>query len=651
MLATCRKKSTPTQNRGRSGNPGDPTTGLEERAMLRNTIKTFIPVIRLSGIAFFSCTCLWAQVTQRVNVTAAGTQGNSGSGYPSISADGRFVAFQSGASNLIAGDTNGFADIFVRDLQSGTIERVSVDAGGAEANGFSEYPSISTDDSLVAFHRLVVFRSYASNLVTGDANGFDDVFVHDLQTGATQCVSVDLSGTPGDGPSGGSESFPSISGNGQFVAFVSYATNLVAGDMNGFADIFVRDLLAGTTERVSVSTLGAEGNGDSTTRPSISYDGRFVVFQSLATNFDIFVHDRQLGTTERVSVTGGGAEGNFESVYPSISDDGRFVAFVSYATNLVAVDANGFADVFVHDRQNGMNECVSVDSAGAQADSGSYYPSISPDGRFVEFHSLASNLVAGDTNGAWDVFVHDRQVGATERVSVDSAWAQGNFGSYYPSISADGRFVAFQSTASNLVPGDTNGFDDIFVRDRNATGFAMVGFCYPNASGIRSCPCGNQPLPDDGTRGCNNFGPTPAGGTGGATLTATGNALSSPTNTLVFHIQHEQATTNVTVLFMGTTQLSPGVQTGAGARCVSGLLTPRPYKGNSTVVTGVESNIDFPDGVQTMTDAWVASGSPGAGSTRHYYAAYRNSAAGSHAPCTPANAFNLTNAGSVTWHL
>jgi Tol biopolymer transport system component len=235
--------------------------------------------------------------------------------------------------------------------------------------------------------------------------------------------------------------------------------------------VFVHDRQTGTTERVSVNSAGAQANYGGAF-PSISVDGRFVAFDSYASNLvsgdtngapDVFVHDRQTGTTERVSVNVAGTQGNNSSGDASISADGRLVAFDSYASNLVSGDTNGTWDVFVRDRQAGTTKCMSVDSAGTQGNDSSLSGSISVDGRFVAFQSSASKLVSGDTNGASDVFVHDRQTGTTERVSVDSAGREGNLDSVYPAISADGRFVAFHGDASNLVPGDTNGSVDVFV--------------------------------------------------------------------------------------------------------------------------------------------------------------------------------------------
>jgi Tol biopolymer transport system component len=200
-----------------------------------------------------------------------------------------------------------------------------------------------------------------------------------------------------------------------------------------------------------------------------------VVFDSSARNLvggdtnaasDVFVHDRQTGQTTRVSVTTDGTQGNGHSTWPSISGDGQYVTFVSKASNLVSGDTNGVSDVFVHDRKTGQPTRASTASDGTQGNGGSQNPSLSFDGRYVVFWSGATNLIDGDTNGVWDIFVHDRETGETTRVSVASDGTQGNDISRFPSISADGRYVAFESDADNLVSGDTNGFSDIFVHDR-----------------------------------------------------------------------------------------------------------------------------------------------------------------------------------------
>jgi archaellum component FlaF (FlaF/FlaG flagellin family) len=410
--------------------------------------------------------------TTRVSVDSAGVQGNSESSAPSISTDGRFVAFYSRASNLVPGDTNGTYDVFVHDRARGQISRVSVDSAGVQGNNLSGEPSISADGRFVAFH------SYASNLVSGDTNGWPDVFVHDRLTSQTSRVSVDSAGVQGNLWS----FLPSISADGRVVAFRSLASNLFPGDTNGYWDVFVHDRATGRTSRVSVDSAGVQAN-DWSDFPSISADGRFVAFSSVASNLvpgdtngttDVFVHDRATGRTSRVSVDSTGAQGNSSNKSPSISADGRCIAFDSFAWNLVPGDTNGTWDVFVHDRGIGQTSRVSADSAGVQGNVGGQHPSISADGRFVAFYSRASNLVPGDTNEADDIFVHDRATGQTTRVSVDSAGLQGNSDSNRPSISADGRFVAFDSSASILVPGDTNDAPDVFVRDLAPVRLARV---------------------------------------------------------------------------------------------------------------------------------------------------------------------------------
>ena len=254
------------------------------------------------------------------------------------------------------------------------------------------------------------------------------------------------------------------------------------GDTNFNFDAFVKDRLTGSVERVSLASNGTQIGACSDAR--ISGDGRFVVFitsQGIVpgdTNgtYDVFIRDRVALTTTRVSVGNGGVQANGASFYTAINGDGRFVAFAADATNLVAGDTNAGRDVFVRDRLTGTTERVSVNSAEAQTTTGGNsvisFPSISADGRFVIFDSFAPDLVAGDTNSKSDVFARDRLAGTTSRVSVTSAGAQANNQSYSYSVSADGRFVAFYSDATNLVAGDTNGFTDIFLRDRGPLGRA-----------------------------------------------------------------------------------------------------------------------------------------------------------------------------------
>jgi Tol biopolymer transport system component len=395
-------------------------------------------------------------------VDSHGHQANGPSSDASVSAGGRYVAFVSAASNLVPGDTNGVDDVFVRDRDTGTTTWVSVRSNGGQGNKGSYAPSISADG------RFVSFSSSASNLASGDTNDDFDVFVHNRTTGATTSVSVGSTG--GQGNEGSYA--PSISADGRFVAFASDASNLVRGDTNANEDVFVRDRQTGTTRLVSVTSNGLQAN-DGSSYPSISADGRYVAFRSPASNLvrgdtnrrtDVFVRDRQTRTTSRVSVNSHGHQANYSSFDPAISADGSFVVFVSSASNLVRGDTNGKVDVFVRNRHAGTTTRVNVRSDGHQANRPSSAPSISATGRYVAYRSGGSNLVAGDTNHKADVFLRDRTAGTTKRVSVRSNGDQANGLSFEPSISADGRYIAFHSHASNLIAGDTNGRPDIFIR-------------------------------------------------------------------------------------------------------------------------------------------------------------------------------------------
>jgi CSLREA domain-containing protein len=413
-------------------------------------------------------------------VKSNGVEGNGVSHSSSISADGRFVAFESAASNLVPGDTNNVYDIFVYDRQSRTVERVSVASDGTQGNdstNFSVFGSPSAP-SIDASGRFVAFRSFASNLVPGDTNQAEDIFVYDRQNRTTERVNVANDGTQANASS--YSEAPSISADGRFVTFESTASNLVPGDTNQARDIFVYDRQTRKTERVNVANDGTQASNSSTSfTPSISADGRFVAFRSGATNLlppnspfssGILVYDRQNHTIETVST------GSYDP--PSISADGRFVAFTADGAGLgVPGDTNQLPDVYVYDRQNHTYDRVNVASDGTQANAWTFEgaPSISADGRFVAFRSVASNLVPGDTNLANDVFVFDRQNRTINRVNVanDGTQANGNSNntSYFVSLSADGRFVSFDSDATNLVADDSGAAIDVFVvANRSALG-------------------------------------------------------------------------------------------------------------------------------------------------------------------------------------
>ncbi len=416
-----------------------------------------------------------AQQTSRASVDSAGVQGNSNSAMPALSGDGRIVVFASVATNLVAGDNNLTTDVFAHDTLTGVTERISASSTGGDGNfggcAFVQ-PRITPDG------RYVAFASYSTNLVPGGTTYTGlNVFVRDRQSGTTELVSGSTSGTPADNDSGTSGF--AISDDGRFVVFSSFASDLVSGVNTSVGDVFLRDRALGTTTLVSVDSSGIQGDKVSGF-PAISADGKVVAFISIADNlaagdvngwFDAFVRDLASGVTTCVSVDSSGVPGDLgaQPVQPSLSADGGLVAFSSLSDNLVASDTNGAEDVFVRDVAAGTTELDSVDSGGVEGAGYSGGAAITPDGGRIAFWSTATNLVPGDTNGCGDVFVHDRRNGATSRASVDSAGVQENAGSlaqdgYAAAISADGRSVAFTSDATNLVAGDTNSSYDVFVR-------------------------------------------------------------------------------------------------------------------------------------------------------------------------------------------
>ena len=390
----------------------------------------------------------WSGVTELVSVGPTGVPGNQSSQWPSISADGRFVAFYSDANNLVAEDKNGSSDVFVRDRVSGTTEIVSVNRAGVYGNNWSGQPAISPDG------RYVAFISSADNLAPGAVDFSFKVYVHDRATKETKLESITDDGVQ----SNGNCYFCAISVDARFVAFSSEATNLVPDDTNEDQDVFVRDNLLATVERVSVSTTGAQGLG------------------------------------------GSGP--------PSISSDGRYVAFRSCAPNLVPDDTNESCDTFVRDRLLGTTERVDLGPGGIEADRGGDQGSISADGRFVLFTSASSNLVARDMNPMNGVYLRDRALARTRRIDRPFAGGPSNGVSFVlavGAISPDGRFGAFMSKASNLAPADTNNLEDAFLWDA-LDGSGFTSLCDPDAAGVASCPCANPPAGPGS--GCDNSAAT-----------------------------------------------------------------------------------------------------------------------------------------------
>ncbi len=391
------------------------------------TLQSFQFVVDVSGI-----------VTELVSVNRFGANsGENSSAHVAINKDGRFVAFESAASDLVANDTNGQADVFVRDLQAGTTTLVSVNQSGTNSgNDSSEHAVLSVDGRFVVFDSRAT--DLASDLATSDGNGQLDVFVRDLHAGTTTLVSVNRFGTnAGNNASfaGTTGSFNSVlSVDGRFVAFASDASDLVANDTNGQQDVFVRDLQTGTTTLASLNRSGTSSGNGRSFNPVISADGRLIAFESSASNLvatdyamglsDIFVRDLQTGTTTLVSVNQSGTNsGNGTSDFvPCFSADGRFVAIRQRASDLVAIATDGSINVFVRDLQTGTTTLASVNRAGTGGGNGqSVVPLLSADGRFVAFLSVASDLVATDTNGQQDVFMRDLHTGKTTLVSINQA--------------------------------------------------------------------------------------------------------------------------------------------------------------------------------------------------------------------------------------
>jgi MYXO-CTERM domain-containing protein len=446
---------------------------------------------------------------ERISVSSSGTLANGKNELPATNADGSIVAFKSAASNLVAGDANERIDVFVRDRSAGTTERVSVtDIPGVEPGDHSFPPALDHAG------RFVAYGSLATNILRGDFNRGADVFVYDRDEATT----VALTFVPdqfGDNLGGGRVAPlpPSLSADGGLIAFTSSADDLVDTDENETSDVFVRGRDGGDVELISLISRGSQqgrsGNGPSG-GPAISADGCLVAFYSDASNLvsgdsnqfrDVFVRDRCNGTTERVSVSSNGEQANRPSQAAgfsvAISADGRYVAYSSDAFNLDEGDDNNATDIFVRDREAGTTTRVSKNSAGESASGPSQFASLSGDGRFVAFQSSAANLVDQDTNGKTDVFVVDLGSGEVQRVSVTDEGGQADNDSSSPQISVDGSTVVFQSDA-NLVPGDSSNVTAIYAAINPLSGAPPVPTDTPTDEPTAE-PTEGTPAPDTPT--------------------------------------------------------------------------------------------------------------------------------------------------------
>lgn len=422
-----------------------------------------------------------------VSHAANGRWGTGRSFQPAISADGRWVAFVSAATNLVSGDTEGYLDVFLRDRETDTVQRVSQTRSGAGGVGDSESPSVSADG------RFVVFVSSAPNLVLNDANDARDVFLWDRTSRQVEMISVR---TDGRNAGNGVSEVPMVSRDGNLVVFASDASDLVVKDANQVRDVFVRDRSKRVTERVSVASDGSE-SWDWSDAPTLSADGSIVAFHSVAPNlvpgdvnqkWDVFLHDRARGKTEALVA---GQSGDDDSLYPLLSADGRWVAFSSASTNYVGGPTQGKLVVLVYDRQDRRITRAGSLAPGVLPQADTFAFGLSADGRFVSMTSDEPGLAPGGELGFYRTFLFDRLRGFHELVAVSDAGYVADDSSFYGPISADGRFVAFVSNANGLVPGDGNAVGDVFVRDRGeavadlavrvsgAAGFTGEGLLHP----------------------------------------------------------------------------------------------------------------------------------------------------------------------------
>jgi hypothetical protein len=560
-------------------------------------------------VLFVSSTAFRAAAQSTSQLTCE--TGNYGwGGDASISADGQVIAYD---------------DLHVtQNFPPAGAYRVLV--GGQQA-AFVDY---AHDDftawftTLSADGQTAIFTDPTAR-VPADTNGYWVTDVYAYQSGAIELISQGPTGTCGNSYS----STPGgVSANGRFVVFTSYSTNLIAGGTNGQVQVYLRDRTTQTTEIVSVSTSGAQGNGLSQ-HAVVSDDGRFVAFESSATNLvagdssgfiDIFLRDRQLGVTTRVSLDSNGVEANQQSTDPAMSGDGRFIAFQSRASNLVPADTNGVEDVFVRDTLAGVTRRVSLSSSAEQANAACTGASISGEGRFVTFDSAATNLAPGVRSGHHDVFLRDRESSRTELISVGADGQDLDYGGYWGAkISAGGRFVVFNG--SN--PGCA--FDtpqtNVFLRDRGAPGSVQAN-CIGHG-GPAACPCGDVGAGQTAAGCPNSFGM-------GAELTASGTAsLSNDT----FHLLGAHMPDS-TCLFLQSTDSIRTVM-GDGLRCVGGTVS---RLGAAAISSGQSA---YPLGAQLPVHL---RGNVAATGTRWYQVWYRNSASF----CTSAT-FNWSNSLSVVW--
>ncbi len=581
--------------------------------------------------------------TVLVTLSSEGTQGGAtaGSGRPAISADGRYVAFLSTTEGLVPNDptpTGNLGDVYVRDVLAGTIELANVNSDETPAN----IPDTVTDIVAISGNgRFVAFDSTATNLdlAATDTANTPDVFVRDRLLGTTVRISIAANGTPPNGFS----SAPSISADGRYVAFASSASNLVPGDTNAAADVFVKDMLTGAVDRVSTDSNDLPGaNGAHSNTADISSDGRYVGFLSSANIgapfgnpqvIDAFVKDRVTRQIQLVSLASWGEPTNSAITEVRISDDGNRAVFVTTATNLVIQGEQGNApDVFLRDRAAATTIRITHPATNpfGYSNGSASQVSISDNGRWVAFDSSASDLLSPpiEPAGDQDIFVNDTQDDTFEQASRPLGGGPANSFSRWANISGDGRAIAYLTNATNLFSGDANGYQDVVEFRRDCLPASSFPFCFGDGSGT-ACPCGNNGFPGNGcASSINSFGANLVG-TGLASLT-----------TDTFTLRGSGLTNSVVTYYQGTerTNGGAGAPFGDGLRCAGGTtirLGSIPSPGGASRYPNPS---DLPISVKGAIPA-------GGGVTRAYQVRYRNS---DLSFCTSAE-FNLTNGVEATW--
>jgi hypothetical protein len=588
--------------------------------------------VRLTGLVpgILAASCLvhhaQAQVLTRESYGTSCQPADSGSRDPCLSADGRWVLFASTASSLVPNDANSDFDVFLRDRWSRTTSCISVDPAGHPGDGQSVGWIDVTPDV-----RFVAFQSRASNLVPGDTNGVDDVFVRDRLLGATVRVSVATGGAQANAYSGEA----TMSDDGRFVAFDSDASNLVHGDLGSQPDIFLHDRDPdgngafdegnGTTICLSVDSATGNPVNASSIGPQISDDGRYVAFDSWSHDIvpgmpgGVFLWDRASATAIGISVDSTGTPATGSSYGASISDDGLHVSFSSFDPDLVPGDTNGAWDIFVRHWQSGVTELVSVGTDYH----GSSSSRISGDGRIVAFETQAS-LVPADTDFSYDVYLRDLQTGT---MSLPSGPAIGNCLS--PAISSDGGSVAWIASLG-MLPGDLDNFPDIYVLDRVRAQPVYADFCHGDGTGA-ACPCANSGLPG---AGCAH--------SQGAAARLEPYGTTQPDQVVL--AVHGEIASALTIFLQGTTTISP-ITYGDGLRCVGGTLK----RLNSTSAWSGSAYFPACPSAISITARSAQLGDPIApGSVRHYMTYYRDSNP-TYCPAPAGNTWNASQAISLTW--